>query len=1494
MKVYYKEFLNDLQIKDVNEGHKLSEIVKEHCHCNPKYVEAFIHHNDKLHLIRQKHWSKIRPRKDVYLQALPLGSGDIEDPDYQQARSSSHRIYFQNALAGASAGGLAGLPGGPIGVAIGAVVGLIASLPVSDAQIRADVIPKLRKDLKIKANSFERELYLANAALRIPDITSPQSRTMERDLVRNTVAPGSPVPEIFGSIRVKPNALGPLRKVRERKLNELYRTYFYETSFSLGLGQLYCFDFDMGGLGDPRDFFDWGPTRYTLNEGVPRESTLNNLRQDLTLEETTQNLITPNSEGELPRNMAFDKAWTLNFDDRVDVSNITIDLALSLEPDIENRGSASSWKDFYYPRESGFYITRDEAEEAAATLAETYSASLISVEEDNNLFYVRRGQGVPIYEVKVTGRELINAGTHDLPIKSQVLRQLNTITVNGTLNPNLDERFVVDVSGREESSSDKWYVYGDTLVFHSSNTDRNEIRFYDADNLPQVDNALTFSANDENLPWLPDTSRRSGALRLDDVGNLEIDNQTGFIVGNYYYFQPKDEHQDVYTAAGRIRPDLVRYNISTKTLDENYNGNFDGERNYGFAIPTNQQNGFLAFRNTIFKYDLSNIDNGNIPAPTEFTVDYTDAIDTLKDTDTFSVEDEFNGYIDGNIFRFPVKRFSILDDDTNRQDWYLCGFNITTNQLLPNETYFIRTASNLDNLKFIRKVSNSVIFYYTNRSRQRSREVVVVTGIAVNLSGTREVVVRENPQITVRGITFIDPEAYGFKNIAEVEPPHHQSDIRGMSNFLLYFDPTEKEYEFELSISTVDGFLDTPTGKYMAGRENDIRLVFNGTPIIINEDSADKVNVQIENDRISIFVFHSGNIPVMFEALASVFGKLPQGIRTEPIEWDLRILNRSVLIFNEEDQDEYGINITNPTEIDVNEQVSYTYLSLELLERAVGTRSGLIPLSLRLNTSAFSTGNSITDLTIRRVFADGIQKLKSGDARIITYPSIFRFNNGVGIAPFDTEAVLRFRQEIDVPQPPKTPGPNDYPPFPREPRVEYHSVPIGNRNEDDNVDVPTVESVRELAEYTFNVNVWSDNVQYIQELFNDHVADYQKTIQEFNEDFTEFTSSYSDFTMEVERSFPDPLGDPLDVEYIYTENPATICLHILNVYLERSDLDLELSDFVDLASFNEWANFCETYLLSFNGSFDFDTTVFKAVETIASVGRARVVNDEGKLRVIFMQQKSVPTQYFHSRNILSFTTTYKKKQPPHAISFEYQNFARRYKQDQLVLYYDGYTEETAKDIQTLDGFGIVFEDQAAEQALLYYNALNSDEEGLDLVVSVEALVSKVGDLVGVNLEELEKSQFTATYDKPYLSDNGNAVLGVFMTEDTVIDLESGKDYGITILKTNGQLLGPYSVTDIAKRQPTTQNELLTREHDNIQTRGGDDLFHRGELQYVFLFENEINVINFNNLNIEQNDVIMFGEISSTTKTYYIGSTQLNDDLSVSIGLIPNQDGIFLA
>ena len=1493
MKVYYKEFLNDLQIKDVNEGPKLSEIVKEHCHCNPKYVEAFIHHDDKFHLIKQKHWSKVRPRKDVYLQALPLGLGpsSVEDEDYQRALSSSRRIYFQNALSGAVAGGLAGVKGGPFGIAIGAIVGIGLSVPVSNAQVNSDVVPQLRRDLKLKGNSFRRKLYLANAALRIPDVTSPESRTMERDLVRNAVAPGAPVPEIFGSLRVKPNALGPLRKVRERKLNELYRTYFYETSFSLGLGQLYAFDFDMGGLGDPRDFFDWGPTRYTLNEGIPRESTLNNLRQDLTLEETTQNLITPNSEGELPRSMAFDKAWTLNFDDRVDVSNITIDLALSLEPDIENRGSASSWKDFYYPRESGFYITRDEAEEAAATLAETYSASLISVEEDNNLFYIRRGQGVPIYEVKVTGRELINAGTHDLPIKSQVLRQLNTITVNGTLNPSLDERFTFSLTEGESNTRDNWYVYGNRLVYHSSRTDRNAIRFYDVDNLPDLDFEQRFFPNEvDDLPWIADRSRRSGDLRLDDSGSLEIDRQTGFIIGNNYYFEPNDEGQDEYDAEGRTRPDFVKYNLITQTLDANYVGTFGGEHNYGFAITPGNANGFVADGNTIFKYNLSNINSGNIPAPTQFTVDYTLVIDTFKNTDTFAVEDEFNGYIDGNIFRFPVKRSSILDDESVRTDWYLCGFNITTNQLLPDETYFIRTASNRDNLRFIRKVSNSVIVYYTNSSRQRSNDNLIFTGVGVTLSGTREVVVRENPQITVSGVTFTDPEAYGFKNIATVEAPHHQSDVRGLSNFILYFDPTEKEYELELSINTVDGFLDTPTGRYMAGRENDIRLVFNGTPIIINQDSADKVNVQIENDRISIFVFHSGNIPVMFEALATVFTRLPQGIRTEPIEWDLRILNRSVLIFNEDDQDEYGINITNPTEIDVNQQVSYTYLSLEALERAVGSRSGLIPLSLRLNTSAFSTGNSITDLTIRRVFADGIQKLKSGDARIITYPSIFRFNNGVGIAPFDTEAVLRFRQEIDVPQPPKPPNPNDYPPFPREPTVRYQVIDL----QGEEIEVPTADSIQNLEIYTYNVNVWSDNVQFIQEGFNDHVADYQKIIQEFNEDFTEFTSSYSDFTLDVERSFPDPLGDPLDVDYIYTENPATICLHILNVYLQRSDLDLELSEFVDLASFNEWANFCETYFLSFNGSFDFDTTVFKAIETIASVGRARVVNDEGKLRVIFMQQKSVPTQYFHSKNILSFTTTFTKKQPPHAISFEFQNFARRYKQDQLVLYYDGHTEETAKDIQTLDGFGIVFPDQATEQALLYYNALNSDEEGLDLVVSIEALVSKIGDLVGVNLEELEKSQFTATYDKPYLSDNGNAVLGVFMTEDTVIDLESGKDYGITILKTNGQLLGPYSVTDIAKRQPTTQNELLTREHDNIQTRGGDDLFHRGEFQYAFLFENEINVINFNNLNIEQNDVIMFGEITSTTKTYFIGSTQLNDDLSVSIGLIPNQDGIFLA
>ena len=222
---------------------------------------------------------------------------------------------------------------------------------------------------------------------------------------------------------------------------------------------------------------------------------------------------------------------------------------------------------------------------------------------------------------------------------------------------------------------------------------------------------------------------------------------------------------------------------------------------------------------------------------------------------------------------------------------------------------------------------------------------------------------------------------------------------------------------------------------------------------------------------------------------------------------------------------------------------------------------------------------------------------------------------------------------------------------------------------------------------------------------------------------------------------PTGTGVPNDLtaDFLNTNNPAWICLYILKEWYDRSQFTLPFSDVVDINSFTEWGNYCASNNLQFNGVFDYDTTVFDALNSVASVSRCRIVIGEEKIRAVIARAQSTIKQYFHSRNILEYEASFDRVLKPHALRGDFLNSEEGYFKDSSTIYLDGFDATTARDIQSVSALGLVTKEEVDKHLELIRRVAEKDLIVFNLVVGLEALVSKIGDFVGVNFDEIEES-----------------------------------------------------------------------------------------------------------------------------------------------------------
>ena len=480
------------------------------------------------------------------------------------------------------------------------------------------------------------------------------------------------------------------------------------------------------------------------------------------------------------------------------------------------------------------------------------------------------------------------------------------------------------------------------------------------------------------------------------------------------------------------------------------------------------------------------------------------------------------------------------------------------------------------------------------------------------------------------------------------------------------------------------------------------------------------------------------------------------------------------------------------------------------------------------------------------------------------------------------ETVINFDAEFFRDMPPETPEFPDEPIAPT-PEFERECQSIGTGQVC--FTLPTREYLNNLASYNEEIEDYNFDVQWLNSRYNEDVADWEEAERDFREVFNGFIDGANNFTVLVERKIQRWLISDLTNQK--TSNPADIFIYILQTYIARSKIETNINEIVDRASFVEWRAFCETNNLKFSASFDFETTVFDVLKSIAFVGLAEIDYSYGKMRMIIKKPQTLINQHFHSRNLRDFRYTRKSIAVPDVIIGQYLNKSKNYLPDEERIYLNNTNDANARDEEILTLFGVTDTEQVRKYLKLQKNQYEILNEVWSFETDVQGIVARRGDLVGLNHYEVSQSNFTARV-RGLIRDErpeGSFIKGIQIDQNSVPELKENQNYQCRIL-TNGGNEIEFRVDSIEDTGLTSdEDEIADLEGQLLTTRDGKKIKLRPVQLKTLMLETPINEDSLASP-IENDNYVLFGIQGSVFRQCLVNSVSIDKSLNVSISLIP--------
>jgi hypothetical protein len=168
---------------------------------------------------------------------------------------------------------------------------------------------------------------------------------------------------------------------------------------------------------------------------------------------------------------------------------------------------------------------------------------------------------------------------------------------------------------------------------------------------------------------------------------------------------------------------------------------------------------------------------------------------------------------------------------------------------------------------------------------------------------------------------------------------------------------------------------------------------------------------------------------------------------------------------------------------------------------------------------------------------------------------------------------------------------------------------------------------------------------------------------------------------------------------------------------------------IDLAQLQRWHGFCAERGFTYDAVIDYQTSRGALLREVAAAGRASPSRPDGKRSVIIDEPKTLPVQHFTPRNSWGFTGEKAFPERPHAWRARFINEDIGYREDERIVYADGFSEANATKFEVLEFPGVVDPDAIFQHARYYRANLELRPETYSFFADLEHIVCTRGDLI---------------------------------------------------------------------------------------------------------------------------------------------------------------------
>lgn len=241
-----------------------------------------------------------------------------------------------------------------------------------------------------------------------------------------------------------------------------------------------------------------------------------------------------------------------------------------------------------------------------------------------------------------------------------------------------------------------------------------------------------------------------------------------------------------------------------------------------------------------------------------------------------------------------------------------------------------------------------------------------------------------------------------------------------------------------------------------------------------------------------------------------------------------------------------------------------------------------------------------------------------------------------------------------------------------------------------------------------------------------------------------------------------------------SSNPARLFRQVLISPANARRLD---DSRIDLDGLKAWANYCDDQGFEFNMIRDFQSSVWDTLADIAAAGRASPTQRDGKWGVVVDKPQPYPVQHFTPRNSWGFEAEKTFPDPPHAFRVRFSSRDSDYRQDERIVYADGYSASNAEVFESLEAPGVVDPAHIWKFARFHLAQAILRPERWTLNLDFEHLVARRGSWVKVTHDVLLVGLASGRIKEVLTDVDGNATGFV---SDEVLSMEAGKTYGVSI------------------------------------------------------------------------------------------------------------------